>query len=71
MPDLAGEEVTLSFYLTLDDNGKGLLQPVRAIDNMEDASSIPTRHQPLNKISRIISCPRAYRQIRRLCGLVP
>ena len=42
MPDLAGEEVTLFFYLTLDDNGKGLLQPVRAIDNMEDASSMPT-----------------------------
>nr|SVE69679.1 EOG090X02G1 [Eubosmina coregoni] len=41
MADLKGEEVTLFFYLTVDDNGKGLLQPIRAIDNM-DASTMST-----------------------------
>ena len=35
MKELKGEQVTLMFYLTFDDNGKGLLQPIRAIDNMD------------------------------------
>nr|SVE77481.1 EOG090X02G1 [Daphnia lumholtzi]SVE78111.1 EOG090X02G1 [Daphnia lumholtzi] len=35
MKELRGQQVTLFFYLTLDDNGKGLLQPIRMIDNMD------------------------------------
>lgn len=35
MEELKGQQVTLFFYLTLDDNGKGLLHPIRAIDNMD------------------------------------
>ncbi|KAK4002984.1 hypothetical protein OUZ56_004773 [Daphnia magna] len=35
MKELKGQQVTLYFYLTLDDNGKGLLQPIRMIDNMD------------------------------------
>lgn len=35
MKDLTGKQVTLFFYLTLDDNGKGLFQPIRMIDNMD------------------------------------
>ena len=35
MKELKGQQVTLFFYLTLDDNGKGLLQPIRMIDNMD------------------------------------
>ncbi|EFX84976.1 hypothetical protein DAPPUDRAFT_314562 [Daphnia pulex] len=41
MKELVGQQVTLFFYLTLDDNGKGLLQPIRMIDNM-DMSGIDT-----------------------------
>lgn len=37
MEELEGQLVTLFFYLTIDDNGKGLLQPIRAIDNMDTA----------------------------------
>ena len=36
--ELEGELVTLFFYLTMDDNGKGLLQPIRAIDNLETST---------------------------------
>nr|SVE75633.1 EOG090X02G1 [Daphnia hispanica] len=35
MKELVGQEVTLFFYLTLDDNGNGLLQPIKMIDNMD------------------------------------
>ena len=35
MKELVGQQVTLFFYLTMDDNGKGLLQPIRMIDNMD------------------------------------
>lgn len=41
MKQLEGEQVTLMFYLTFDDNGKGILQPIRAIDNM-DATALDT-----------------------------
>lgn len=38
MEQLEGELVTLFFYLTMDDNGKGLFQPIRAIDNLETST---------------------------------
>lgn len=42
MEELRGKEATLFFYLTTDDNGHGILQPVRAFDNIPDASSMAT-----------------------------
>ena len=35
MKELVGQQVTLFFYLTMGDNGKELLQPIRMIDNMD------------------------------------
>ena len=37
MNELKGQQVTLFFYLTLDDNGKGLLQPIRLIDSIDSS----------------------------------
>lgn len=39
LAELDGKVVTLFFYLTMDDNGKGLLEPVRMLDTM-DASEL-------------------------------
>ena len=38
--ELEGELVTLLFYLTFDDNGKGVLQPIRIVDSMDAASKM-------------------------------
>ena len=42
MKELTDKEVTLFFYLTLDDNGQALLQPIRALDNLPNQGSMST-----------------------------